>query len=642
MTDAEILIVEDDSTAAYVLERTLRKLNYKVTGSVNSGEDAINFVIEKQPALILMDIMLKGNIDGVETSRRINELYDIPIIYLTAYSDDESIKRASTTKPYGYLIKPFDNKELKSTIEITLYKRMMDRKEKENELWFKQTLASIGDGVIATDKNDIITFMNTIAEKLTGYTLAEATGKSIGNVYRTVPDMTTETFIYFSKYRPEEFEKNILYNKLLHEKEGSAIPIEEKVSSITNEKGDILGKVITFRDTTKRRDSELALIASKDFYLNILEKFPVLVWRANSEKQFNYFNATWLDFTGKSLNSQIFFGWYLLIHEDDREKFIRNYEERFNKREKLEIEFRLLGMDAEFHWLICAGNPIYDLNGNFNGYVGVCLDITNRKILEDELRNAKNISDASNKSKSNFIAIMSHEIRTPLNGIMGLTDLLMDTDPGIEQLEYLGLLKESSHMLLSLLNNLLDYSKIEDNKEKLNEDFFNLRQIIEEIIRPLSSVVKRNGVRISLEMDNELPDKYYGDAKKLKQIAANLLSNAVKFTERGSIVFKIFNDHLQGTKKENSTLLHFIVSDTGIGIPEEKMDSIFDSFTQVDSSLTRKFSGSGLGLAIVKNLVNMMNGKIWVESQLGKGSSFNIVLELNSEPKNAVQFINAE
>ncbi len=642
MTDAEILIVEDDSTAAYVLERTLRKLNYKVTGSVNSGEDAINFVIEKQPALILMDIMLKGNIDGVETSRRINELYDIPIIYLTAYSDDESIKRASTTKPYGYLIKPFDNKELKSTIEITLYKRMMDRKEKENELWFKQTLASIGDGVIATDKNDIITFMNTIAEKLTGYTLAEATGKSIGNVYRTVPDMTTETFIYFSKYRPEEFEKNILYNKLLHEKEGSAIPIEEKVSSITNEKGDILGKVITFRDTTKRRDSELALIASKDFYLNILEKFPVLVWRANSEKQFNYFNATWLDFTGKSLNSQIFFGWYLLIHEDDREKFIRNYEERFNKREKLEIEFRLLGMDAEFHWLICAGNPIYDLNGNFNGYVGVCLDITNRKILEDELRNAKNISDASNKSKSNFIAIMSHEIRTPLNGIMGLTDLLMDTDPGIEQLEYLGLLKESSHMLLSLLNNLLDYSKIEDNKEKLNEDFFNLRQIIEEIIRPLSSVVKRNGVRISLEMDNELPDKYYGDAKKIKQIAANLLSNAVKFTERGSIVFKIFNDHLQGTKKENSTLLHFIVSDTGIGIPEEKMDSIFDSFTQVDSSLTRKFSGSGLGLAIVKNLVNMMNGKIWVESQLGKGSSFNIVLELNSEPKNAVQFINAE
>lgn len=639
MIEANILIVEDDSIAAYALEKTLRLKRFSVIGIVSTGEEAINFVIEKKPSLVLMDINLRGTMDGIETAKRIRENYNIPIIYLTAFSDEESIKRASSTHPAGYLVKPYDNRDLETTIEITLYKHLLEKKEKESQVWYRETLSSIGDGIIATDKNDLILFINNKAEELTGFSLEEATYKKIDEIYRTSPDMTTEAFISYSQYSRQDIEKYILQSKLLNSKSGIEIPIEEKVSFIKDEEGQILGKVITFRDSTQRRELERELIIAKDFYLNILEKFPLPIWRANTARQFNYFNQTWLDFTGKPLDDQVFSGWFSLIHDNDRDKFIQNYETCFDKKEKLEIEFRLLGRDAEYHWLICDGNPIYDLKGNFNGFIGVCLDITNRKILEDELRTAKDISEELNKSKSAFISVMSHEIRTPLNGIMGLTDLLYDTNPNNEQLEYLELLKESSHTLLSFLNNLLDYTKIEDKKEKLDEDYFNLRQIIEEIIKPISSIVKRNGIKVTLEIDERLPESIFGDSKKIKQIAANLLSNSVKFTENGSIDIKIFSDCRQGEKKEDERIIHFVFSDTGIGIPEDKLDSIFDSFTQVDSSLTRKFSGSGLGLSIVKNLVNLMNGKIWVESQLRKGTSFHVVLQLKLENKSNGQFI---
>jgi PAS domain S-box-containing protein len=627
MTQVDILIVEDDKSVALLINATLKSLQYNVIGIVDNGNDALEIIGKQKPALVLMDIMILGDKDGIETAQLIKDLFDVPVVYLTALSNDKSLQRAKATEPYGYLVKPFEKKDLKSTIEIALHKKEIDKRQKEAELWFKVTLNSIGDGVIATDPDNNIKFMNHVAENLCGYSFVESVGENIDLIYRASTDVSTEAIIYFSKENPQNFVKNISTNKILSTKNGSVFPVEEKISSIVDEGGNVFGKVITFRDTSKRRESELAVIAAKDFYLNILEKFPVLIWRANKDRQFNYFNSNWIEFTGSIMESQIYQGWFDLIHQEDRDVFSKIFRESFNDRTKFETEFRLLARDAKYHWLICVANPIYDMNSNFEGYIGVCLDYTNRKLLEDELRKAKEVSDAANQAKSTFISNMSHELRTPLNGIMGLTDLLLESKLDVDQRDFLQLIKESSHSLLGLLNNLLDFSKIVDKKEKVEHNKFSLRAIINEVIEPLNQVVKRNGIQLNVEVDDSLLDELEGDERKIQQVLTNLLSNAVKFTPQGKIVVKVTWDQIHKIDA-NKLFVHFIVSDTGIGIPKEKQELIFESFTQVDGSFTRKYSGCGLGLAIVKRIVEILNGKIWFDSEFGKGSDFHFIVEL--------------
>ena len=623
----DILVVEDDKSVAFFIQASLKSLHYNVLGIVDNGDAAIEIISKNRPSLVLMDIMILGDKDGIETAQIIKDRFNVPVIYMTAFSNDNSIERAKATEPYGYLIKPFELKELKSTIEIALYKNAADKKQKEADLWFKTTLESIGDGVIATDSQNNVKFMNHVAEKLCGYSFQESNGQNINMIYNTNPDVSTEAIIYFSKENPQNFMKNLSTNKILSTKNGSSYPIEEKISSIVDENGNVFGKVITFRDTSKRRETELAVLAAKDFYLNILEKFPVLIWRANKDKQFNYFNSNWIEFTGSTIESQIYQGWLNLIHPEDRDRFANIFKDSFDKKIKFETDYRLLASDAKYHWLICAANPIYDLNDNFEGYIGVCLDYTNRKILEDELRKAKEISDAANQAKSMFISNMSHELRTPLNGIMGLTDLLLESRLEKDQIDYLNLIKESSNSLLGLLNNLLDFSKIVDKKEKIEIGRFSLKSLISDVVGPMKSVANRNGVDLEVSVDESVSDYLEGDDRKIQQVLSNLLSNAVKFTPKGKIVLSVYRDEIHKIDL-NKIFVHFVVSDTGIGIPKEKQELIFESFTQVDGSITRKYSGCGLGLAIVKRIVEILNGKIWFESEFGKGSSFHFIVEL--------------
>ena len=629
MNDPEVFVVEDDEHALFFMEKSLQSLRYNIVGKAKSGEDALEAIPKCNPNIVLMDIRLEGKMDGIETALMIKKKFDIPLIFMTAFSDDSSIERAKTAQPYGYLIKPFERKDLKSAIDIALYKKTIETKEKENDLWFKITLGSIADGVIATGPDNLIKFMNNAAEEICGYSFNESNGKLIDEVYSTTPDNSTEAFIYFLKDDPQNIIGNLSSNKILKTKEGQSRQIEEKISSILDEKGIVLGKVITFRDTTERRKTELAVLAAKDFYLNILENFPVLIWRANKEKQFNYFNSNWTEFTGRNIESQIYQGWMSFIHNEDKQKFTTVFSESFEVKEKFEVEFRLLAKDAKYHWLICMANPIHDLNNNFEGYIGVCLDYTNRKLVEDEYKNAKEISDAANKAKTNFINNMSHELRTPLNGIMGLTELLLQSKLDPEQFEYLSLIKEVSNSLLVLINNLLGLSAIVDEKAIVERNKFRLRNLIKEVVEPIYPIVKRNGVELLTVIDDALPDALEGDDKKIMQVLTNLLSNAVKFTHKGMITIKISKEEVN-TKDLKNLFVHFTITDTGIGIPKEKQGIIFDSFSQVDDSSTRKYSGCGLGLAVAKSIIELLNGKIWFESVLGKGSNFHFVLELKS------------
>ncbi|MFH1931791.1 MAG: response regulator, partial [Pseudomonadota bacterium] len=490
---------------------------------------------------------------------------------------------------------------------LKLKKEMEDRKVTEEALLeseerFRGISHSMADWIWEVDKYGRYTFASGKVKEVLGYEPEELIGKT-----------TFELMREDSEKRARAYLKKVVYEKkpivdLEHwtlTKEGDSICLLTNGVPILNEKGELYGYRGVDKDITEHKQAEKTLRASERSQKAILDSAQAGIAIIDPETHFiidinstavKMIGAPKEDIIGKVCHK------YICPSEVGRCP-ITDLGQEVDNSERV-----ILTAKGESVPVLKKVIPI-TLNDH-QYLLDSFIDISDLKRTEIELQKAKEASEVANRAKSEFLANMSHEIRTPMNGIIGMTDLALSTDLTKEQREYLDMVKVSADSLLTLISDILDFSKIEAGKLELEEIDFDLRTTMENAADMLAVRAHDKGLELACHVKPDVQTALVGDPSRLRQVIVNLAGNAIKFTEEGEIVIRAETEK----EEDSSVLLHFMVSDTGIGIPPDKVEKIFEEFSQVDGSTTRKYGGTGLGLSISRQLVEMMGGRIWVES----------------------------
>ncbi len=397
-----------------------------------------------------------------------------------------------------------------------------------------------------------------------------------------------------------------------------------RAAPIRSNEGEIAGYVGTLADITEGKRAEEALQESEERTRLLLDSTAEAIYGIDMDGNCTFCNAATLRLLGyQHPNELLGKNMHALIHHTRPDgtpypsEECRTYQ-AFRRGEGTHVDDEVLWRADGTSFPVEFWSYPIRRGGEVVGAVMTFVDITERRRAEDDLQRAKEAAEAANRAKSDFLANMSHEIRTPMNGILGMTELALDTDLNPEQREYLGMVKTSADSLLRVINDILDFSKIEAGKLDLDQVEFNLRDALGETLKTLAIRAHKKHLELSYWVQADVPDSLVGDPGRLRQLVVNLVGNAIKFTERGEVVVRAEVE----SQTSDTMRLHFVVSDTGIGISGEEQRLIFEPFAQADGSMTRRHGGTGLGLTISKRLVELMGGRVWVESEPGHGSAF--------------------
>ena len=381
------------------------------------------------------------------------------------------------------------------------------------------------------------------------------------------------------------------------------------------------------------RRSHAELEASRARYFDLFDLAPVGYFTLSEKGMILEANVTGAGLLGVGRSDLVKQPFSRFIFPEDQDIYYRHRTNLLEAGQLQACELRLVKKAGTFFWAQLETTVSQDSDGGEPAFRAVVSDITDRKRAEEESRHVKQGAEAANAAKSLFLANMSHEIRTPMSAILGMTELALGEELAPAVRDYLQMARESAEMLMDLLNGILDLSRIEAGRFDLESMPFGLRKLMEQVINPQGIRASEKGLDLVYDLPPEVPDRLVGDPLRLRQVLTNLVGNAVKFTDQGEII-------IRGTVKSQDSeqvTLQFSVTDTGIGISPEQRQRIFASFTQADASTTRQYGGSGLGLTISQKLVELMGGQIWVESQVGQGSTFCFTVRLKLQQEGVAE-----
>jgi PAS domain S-box-containing protein len=481
--------------------------------------------------------------------------------------------------------------------------RDMFRRLRDREARLRALFATAADGVVIFDAAGIIEDCNASAEQIFARTRAELLGHDLNSLITGCVGLRTGEALVV---RPD----------------GATLPIRLSIGQ-KQEQLELYVGLIT--DISERRAMEQALRDSERQLRSLIGNIPGISYRcllqddwpplfiSDAVERLTGYPAS--DFVGPRATRRF----VQLVHPDDRAQLKQSVDEAVAQSRPYVVEYRLRHRDGRERYMWGSGCVVRDGQGQQRFLDGVILDLTDRRQMEQELRAAKERAEQSAAARAAFLANMSHEIRTPMNAIIGFSDVLLQGELTAEQRRHLATVSSSARALLRLLNEILDTAKLDKGLVELELRDFDLLQLIDEVTSTLGASARDKGLELAVHYESALARRFRGDALRIRQVLTNLINNAVKFTPRGGVTLEVSSMNDQ---------VHFSVRDTGIGIAPERLEAIFDPFTQADPSMSRRYGGTGLGTTISKQLVELMDGSIWVESTLGQGSCFHVLLPL--------------